>query len=67
MFAEENQGVVAWAFDRGEEADDPNVWQGQPSAERSHPSYEWFSEDLTVSRFIVEMLRNTIANSYEDS
>jgi hypothetical protein len=61
VFAEENQRVVVWAFDRTDASDDPEVWQGQPSADDWEAGIQWFAEDLTISHFIIEMLRHTIA------
>ena len=48
VFAVENQEVVVWAFDRDDPSDDPLVWQGQPSG-------EWYSEEASLSRFMVGM------------
>jgi hypothetical protein len=56
-FAEENRESVFWAYDAASAADDPLVWQGQPVGE--HP-VAWYSEELPLSRFIIEMLVHTV-------
>lgn len=56
VFAEENQGVVVWAFDASDTSEDPLVWQGQPVAD----GVEWYSEDERLSRFVIDMLAHTV-------
>ena len=58
VFAEENQQVVVWAFDRFSTADDPEVWQGQPAGDPVH----WYPEDLSLSRFLIDMFHHTVAD-----
>lgn len=57
VFAEENQDVLVWGFDVGSATADPEVWQ-RPAGPDDH---QWFSEELTLSRFLVEMIRHTVA------
>lgn len=54
VFAEENQQVVFWAFDRDDPASDPLVWQGQPVPGDSS-QLVWYSEERTLSEFMIEM------------
>ena len=60
VFAEENQGSVIWGFDEIAGTEDPEVWQGQPTAGDYDDSVDWYSEDLPVSQFLVEMWKWTI-------
>lgn len=62
VFAEENQNVVVWGYDVGSTQDDPEVWQGQPLG----GDHEWYREDVTSSRFLIEMIRHTLPNERRD-
>lgn len=57
VFAEENQGVVVWAYQASDTSEDPLVWQGQPVAD----GVEWYSEDERLSRFLIDMLAHTVS------
>ena len=59
VFAEENQEVVIWGFGVSENVDDPEVWQGQRDISAG---CEWYSEELALSRFLVEMIRHTVVH-----
>lgn len=56
VFAEENQGVVMWAFEVPNTSEDPPVWQGQPFDD----GVEWYPEDEHLSRFLIDMLAHTV-------
>lgn len=58
IFAEENQEVVVWAYEAGDTDHDPEVWQGQPDP--TGHALTWYSEELQLSRFLIEMLRHTV-------
>lgn len=55
VFAEENQGVVVWAYNTSDDGADPVVWQGQPSRTEPGGIETWYSEEKTLSVFVVEL------------
>lgn len=56
VFAVENQEAVVWAYDIADPSDDPEVWQGHPSS-TGNAIDAWYSEDMTLSSFIISMWR----------
>jgi hypothetical protein len=59
VFMEENQSVAFWGILETDLREaDPIVWQGV-----NGESLEWYSEDLTVSQFLMEMWRWTLAEA----
>lgn len=52
--------MVVWGFDASSQLDDPMVWQGQVLLD---DGFDWYSEEVPLSSFIVEMIRETIAGS----
>ncbi|MDP4147029.1 MAG: hypothetical protein Q8936_21575 [Bacillota bacterium] len=55
IFAEENQQVCFWGIDlRDLGLEDPLVYQGQID---ENEIFEWYSEDMKLTQFIIEMLR----------
>ncbi len=57
VFAIENQETVVWAYDSADTSDDPGVWQGQPAPGDGRVIEAWFSEERTLTVFIVSMWR----------
>ena len=56
IFFEEEQGAILWAFDYGPATgDDPEVWQGV-MVDGSDDIF-WYSEEMSLSAFLVAMLR----------
>lgn len=67
VFAIENQGVVIWGIDESDDADDPEVWQGQPSGlSWDDGGVVWYSEELPLSRFIIEMFTFAVTGEVPD-
>ena len=67
IFAEENQQTIVWAFDESDGVDDPEVWQGQLAAGGLDEGIVWYSEELPLSRFVVEMWTWTVTGESSTS
>jgi hypothetical protein len=56
VFMDDDQGLVSWGIQREDLCKpDPVVWQGVLGEE-----IDWFQENLTLSKFFVEMWRENV-------
>ena len=56
VFMDDEQGIVSWGIHRQDlSSPDPVVWQGVLGEE-----IDWFQENSTLSRFLMEMWRETV-------
>lgn len=56
VFMDDEQGIVSWGIHREDlSSPDPVVWQGVLGEE-----IDWFQENSTLSRFLMEMWRETV-------
>ena len=56
VFMDDDQGLVSWGIHRQDlNSRDPAVWQGILGEE-----IDWFQENLTLSKFLIEMCREAV-------